>query len=274
MSGRGTDIRLGGSDERDRARVVAAGGLAVVATALYPSRRLDQQLRGRAGRQGDPGATVTHASLDDELVQQNLTARSLRRIERGSELPQDVRREVVAEAQPITSQRERVLTVRDQILNGTSGIARIRPLTSDHLDMLVNATDPESVERAVTAVTLHHLDESWQQHLAILTEVRDGIYLRVLAGQNPVDEFHRIALREFHGFFDAVDCAVADDIRRLPAERIHDPLGHLGLRRPSATWTYMIRDNPLGSNGARAIQTVRRFVRRVVAGGASRSTES
>ncbi len=293
MSGRGTDIRLGGSDERDRRRVVEAGGLAVVATALYPSRRLDQQLRGRAGRQGDPGATVTHASLDDELVQQNMTTRSLRRIARGAELPQDTRREVVTEAQriaetvrlgqhrgtweynrAITAQRERVLAVRDQILNGMSGIDRIRSLTSEHLDELMNATDPESVELAVTAVTLHHLDELWQQHLALLTEVRDGIYLRVLAGQNPVDEFHRIALREFHGFFDAVDRAVADDIRRLPAERIHDPLGHLGLRRPSATWTYMIRDNPLGSNGARATQTVRRFVRRVVGGEVFRPADS
>ena len=61
MSGRGTDIRLGGSDEHDRRLVVAAGGLAVIATALYPSRRLDQQLRGRAGRQGDPGVTVTRS---------------------------------------------------------------------------------------------------------------------------------------------------------------------------------------------------------------------
>ncbi|WP_288784883.1 accessory Sec system translocase SecA2 [uncultured Microbacterium sp.] len=289
MSGRGTDIRLGGSDEHDRRLVVAAGGLAVIATALYPSRRLDQQLRGRAGRQGDPGVTVTHASFDDELVQQNMTTRSLRRIERGAELPQEVRRQIVAEAQriaetvrlgqhrgtweynrAITAQREKVLTVRDQVLNGASGIDRIRPLGSDHLDMLIKATDRESVELAVAAVTLHHLDERWQQHLALLTEVRDGIYLRVLAGQNPVDEFHRIALREFHGFFDAVDRAVADDIRRLPAERIHDPLGHLGLRRPSATWTYMIRDNPLGINGARATQTVRRFVRRVLGGEASR----
>lgn len=273
--------------------MVAAGGLAVIATALYPSRRLDQQLRGRAGRQGDPGVTVTHASFDDELVQQNMTTRSLRRIERGAELPQDVRRQIIAEAQriaetvrlgqhrgtweynrAITAQREKVLTVRDQVLNGASGIDRIRPLGSDHLDMLIKATDRESVELAVAVVTLHHLDDLWQQHLALLTEVRDGIYLRVLAGQNPVDEFHRIALREFHGFFDAVDRAVADDISRLPPEHIHDPLGHLGLRRPSATWTYMIRDNPLGNNGARATQTVRRFVRRVMGSEASRPTGS
>lgn len=59
MSGRGTDIRLGGLDGRDRDRVVKAGGLAVIATSRYPSRRLDAQLRGRAGRQGDPGVSRT-----------------------------------------------------------------------------------------------------------------------------------------------------------------------------------------------------------------------
>ncbi|WP_448710595.1 hypothetical protein [Microbacterium profundi] len=46
-------------------------------------------------------------------------------------------------------------------------------------------------------MTLFSLDEHWQQHLALLSEIRDGIHLRKLAGQNPVDEFHRIALREF-----------------------------------------------------------------------------
>lgn len=83
MSGRGTDIRLGGADERDRDRVVATGGLAVIATALYPSARLDLQLRGRGGRQGDPGTTLLFASLEDELVQTNVTEGALHSFARG-----------------------------------------------------------------------------------------------------------------------------------------------------------------------------------------------
>ena len=83
MSGRGTDIRLGGADELDRDRVVATGGLAVIATALYPSARLDLQLRGRGGRQGDPGTTLLFASLEDELVQTNVTEGALHSIARG-----------------------------------------------------------------------------------------------------------------------------------------------------------------------------------------------
>ncbi|HEX6967377.1 MAG TPA: accessory Sec system translocase SecA2, partial [Micromonosporaceae bacterium] len=55
MAGRGVDIRLGGSDQSDRERVAALGGLHVIGSGRHDSRRVDDQLRGRAGRQGDPG---------------------------------------------------------------------------------------------------------------------------------------------------------------------------------------------------------------------------
>lgn len=263
MSGRGTDIRLGGADERDRERVVAAGGLAVVSTTPYPSRRLDLQLRGRAGRQGDPGLSVCFASVDDELVQAHASSGTLNRLTRSCG-DEGARRRAVFEAQriaesvrlgqhratwqyhrAIAAQRQKVLTVREEVL-------------------VASAAD--ATARARRLLTLYFLDERWQQHLAELTEVRDGIYLRVLAGQNPVDEFHRIALRSFAGFFDGIRDAVADALAGLSPEQLDDPLGHLGLRRPSATWTYMIRDNPLGDAGSRAAEGIRSLVRAARAG--------
>jgi preprotein translocase subunit SecA len=69
MAGRGTDIRLGGAGERERDAVVALGGLYVVGTNRHESRRTDDQLRGRAGRQGDPGASRFLISLEDDLLQ-------------------------------------------------------------------------------------------------------------------------------------------------------------------------------------------------------------
>ena len=94
MAGRGTDIQLGGNVEmqvkgkiynndpkldqkkievelqvlKDREQVVAAGGLYVLATERHESRRIDNQLRGRSGRQGDPGKTTFFLSLDDDLL--------------------------------------------------------------------------------------------------------------------------------------------------------------------------------------------------------------
>ncbi len=80
MAGRGTDIRLGEG-------VAALGGLCVIATELHESARVDRQLYGRSGRQGDPGIALTYASLEDELADKYLqqwTARILRNVlERG-----------------------------------------------------------------------------------------------------------------------------------------------------------------------------------------------
>ena len=78
MAGRGTDIILGGnqvqlniSDEewqRDHDRVIELGGLYVIGTSRHESRRIDNQLRGRAGRQGDPGETRFYTSTEDDMV--------------------------------------------------------------------------------------------------------------------------------------------------------------------------------------------------------------
>ena len=73
-AGRGTDIRLGGShdDEEAREEIVELGGLCVIGTGRHDTERLDLQLRGRAGRQGDPGMSVFFSSLEDPVVTKNL----------------------------------------------------------------------------------------------------------------------------------------------------------------------------------------------------------
>ena len=75
MAGRGTDIVLGGSDiaragwQEEHDRVIELGGLFVLGTEHHDARRIDNQLRGRAGRQGDPGCSQFYVSLEDELMQ-------------------------------------------------------------------------------------------------------------------------------------------------------------------------------------------------------------
>ena len=78
MAGRGTDIVLGGNPELDEAsavdweashqRVLDSGGLYIIGTERHEARRIDNQLRGRAGRQGDPGSTQFYVALDDDLM--------------------------------------------------------------------------------------------------------------------------------------------------------------------------------------------------------------
>lgn len=68
LAGRGTDIRLGGDDLEQARRVVDAGGLCVIGYERHRARRVDEQLRGRAGRQGAPGSSQFFVSLEDDLV--------------------------------------------------------------------------------------------------------------------------------------------------------------------------------------------------------------
>src|SRR6185295_7926823 len=70
LAGRGVDIKLGGNppDPKEREEVLAAQGLAVIGTERHDARRIDNQLRGRSGRQGDPGQTRFYISLEDKLM--------------------------------------------------------------------------------------------------------------------------------------------------------------------------------------------------------------
>jgi preprotein translocase subunit SecA len=68
MAGRGTDIFPGGNPPKDREKVVALGGLYVIGTTRHQARRIDNQLRGKAGRQGDPGTSRFFISVNDDLL--------------------------------------------------------------------------------------------------------------------------------------------------------------------------------------------------------------
>ena len=281
MSGRGTDIRLGGIDELDHDRVLKAGGLAVIATSRYPSRRLDAQLRGRAGRQGDPGTSRTFLSFDDDVIQLHATDRMLTRIAREQDALPDVTRQKIAHQcqaiaeslrtdrhratwvynRAIAAQRATVLAHREEILDSSAADERVKDLIPDHWRRLVDARNLARVSETTRAVALFFLDEQWVSHLTTLQEIRDGIHLRALGGEKPADEFHRLALREFHGFFDHTYQAAADFITGLSADDIGRDLTELGLRRPSATWTYMVTDDPYGNPGDRFIRRVGKFVR-------------
>lgn len=284
MSGRGTDIRLGGPDETDRETIVALGGLAIVSTSLYPSRRLDAQLLGRAGRQGDPGVTIRFVSLDDEMGEAHMPGFMRRKIaQRGQNMSTRELVDIVLSCQRIAEalrlerhrstwqynraialQRQAVLTDRLGLLHGAEKTAEhIRHTIPHQAENLISKLGRSGYTALVRTVALHTIDDAWISHLAFLNDVREGINLRVLAGQDPVQEFHLLALREFDGFFDRVHQRVSELVSAFEVNGQLDATEQLGLRRPSATWTYMIPDNPLGTPGDRAAHNVQRIARRI-----------
>ena len=103
--------------------------------------------------------------------------------------------------------------------------------------------------RAAQEIMLYHLDLGWSDHLALMDDVRESIHLRAIARETPIDEFHRIAVREFKELAQrAVDNAV-DTFNEVPIDADGAHLEEQGLARPSATWTYMVSDNPLAGSG-------------------------
>ena len=109
-----------------------------------------------------------------------------------------------------------------------------------------------STDAKITAareIMLFHLDLAWADHLELMDDVRESIHLRAIARETPIDEYHRIAVREFK---ELAQRAVDEAVETFTTVEIDEDGAHMddsGLARPSATWTYMVSDNPLAGSG-------------------------
>ena len=268
MAGRGTDIKLGGADENDHDAVVKLGGLAVIGTSRHRTARLDNQLRGRAGRQGDPGLALFFVSLEDDVVVvggagEEVTARPAadgsiesKRIRDWIEHCQRVTEGQLLEIHSQTwkynkllaNQRDIIDKRRAELLDTDRAWQEIFE-RSARATLLDKELPRDTLVRAAREIMLYHLDLGWSDHLALMDDVRESIHLRAIARETPIDEFHRIAVREFKELAQrAVDNAV-DTFNEVPIDADGAHLEEQGLARPSATWTYMVSDNPLAGSG-------------------------
>ncbi len=282
MAGRGTDIRLGGSNEVTRDEVVAAGGLCVVGAGRHTSSRLDDQLRGRAGRQGDPGRTVLFTSVRDDLVLTNTpeaepvpgeatdgrltTARAQRVVEHAQKVAEaaleEVHRNTWRYNLLIETQRVLLDTRRTELL-GTDRAARdLEASCPGRWAELAAELDREVLVVAARVITLHHLDRLWAEHLAFLADLRESIHLRALSRENPLDEFHRAMIPAFAELREQVGVRAEETFASAAITADGVDLDAEGLQRPTATWTYMVHDNPFGTELARAAAAVMTPVRR------------
>lgn len=309
MAGRGTDIRLGGADgfarpapsdeqagnERgaaspaseasntDRERVAELGGLHVIGTARYPSSRLDGQLRGRSGRQGDPGSAVFFASLNDELVLSNApdvpdgihadddtgeitdpaAQRQINHAQRVAEgVHLEIHRNTWRYTRLIEHQRRELLAHRDKLLRTDLAAETLKEAAPKRYDELSEALEPDAVVQACREIVLFHLDELWSDHLAYLTDVRESIHLRAIARETPLDEFHRLAIPEFRKIIPAIEERAVKTLEEAEFDENGIDLSASGVRRPSSTWTYLVHDNPFDSDFEQTLKQVRSLIKR------------
>src|SRR5450830_1162840 len=226
MAGRGTDIVLGGNvsmavdaieaDEsldatqkqqqidaiqaqwvQEHEKVTALGGLRIIATERHESRRIDNQLRGRSGRQGDPGSSRFYLSLDDSLmrifagdrvkaimdrlkmpdgeaIEAGIVTRSIESAQRKVEARNfDMRKQLLEYDDVANDQRKVIYQQRNEILDASDLSAQIASLRAGCFDDLVRQYVPvESVEEQWNLTGLEKvLSDDWQLTLQLQTQV-------------------------------------------------------------------------------------------------------
>ncbi len=231
MAGRGVDIRLGGNPgSKDLyEEVKSIGGLFVLGTERHEARRIDNQLRGRSGRQGDPGATQFFVSLEDSLMRifasdtiKNMMGRlgvaedeaiENRIITRSLENAQskiegfnfDSRKHVLEYDDILNHQRKTVYERRKNILLGTP-----EEVEQKIMEVIGNNTDLKKVvDDKITQVgkerflivtrqlMLQSIDMFWVEHLEIMDYTRSSVNLRAYGQRDPLVEYKKEGLRLF-----------------------------------------------------------------------------
>jgi len=217
MAGRGVDIILGGDPsnrdpkewQEEHELIVSLGGLAVLGTERHESRRIDNQLRGRAGRQGDPGFSRFYVSLQDDLMrifggelvsglmdrfgldentplEAGLVSRSIENAQKRVEGHNfDIRKHLVEYDDVMNKQRQVIYGLRDRLLAGDYG------WLLDKTGLEDKSAQFNGWLQVLRQISLEIIDTLWVDHLTFMDDLREGIGLRSYGQQDPLVAYKR-----------------------------------------------------------------------------------
>ncbi len=230
MAGRGVDIILGGnpSTPEEQEEVKMLGGLFVIGTERHEARRIDNQLRGRAGRQGDPGETQFYVSLEDELmrvfgseriktmmarlglpedeaIQNSIVSRALESAQKKIEgFHFDARKHTLEYDTILSYQREQIYSRRRAMVEGDRGHVISTFYTLGELEQLESIVKEKTTlvgEDAfwenVRRVILFTTDTLWVEHIDTMEYLRQSVGLRAYGQREPLVEYKKESTRLF-----------------------------------------------------------------------------
>lgn len=225
MAGRGTDIKL---DEEAK----KAGGLAVLGLGRHESRRVDNQLRGRSGRQGDPGYTKFFLSLEDDLmirfglskiksmnlnvfdetkpIKSKILSKTIESAQKQIEGINYDQRVSILKYDSINSiQREQYYILRKEIakIKELKDIIRIFKLDNISINNSENFTDIKKIIEKIYNI----FDKNWTKYLSDMNIIRQGITLRQYGKLNPIEEYEK----EAYEMFDLMMNTINNEVVRL-----------------------------------------------------------
>ena len=242
------DIKLGGNpcSDEEYEKVKSQGGLFVLATERHEARRIDNQLRGRSGRQGDRGETQFFVSLEDSLMRifasdiikrvmgsfkipedepiyNSMITKALEKAQtRIEELNFDSRRHVLSYDDVLNVQRQSIYTRRRALLVGSSKeveeeLSRIAE-SDEKLTQVIDAKKKERgdafLEQA-RRVLLQTVDFLWVDHLEAMEYLRSSVNLRAYGQRDPLIEYKKEGLKLFQTMETTYETQVANILPNL-----------------------------------------------------------
>lgn len=249
MAGRGVDISLGGNPviEEEAEKVREAGGLYIIGTERHEARRIDNQLRGRAGRQGDPGKTQFFVSLEDDLIrifggdkvkalfenfnlpedepiENKIISRSIESAQSKIEgMNFDARKHLLEYDDVLNKHREVVYKKRDEILEKSIdntlkelilNIFKKLDLKDKYLEKEKEIGE-ENMRQINKTVALRTIDMLWIDHLENMEGLRDSVRLRAYGQRDPLVEYKREGRVLFQNLINTIEENMANTILKV-----------------------------------------------------------
>lgn len=249
MAGRGVDIVLGGSpqNESEYQKIKALGGFYVIGTERHEARRIDNQLRGRTGRQGDPGSSQFFLSLEDELlrvfggerignlmekfnlpenqpIQANLVSKAVESAQAKIEgLHFDLRKNVLEFDEVDARQRDATYRKRREILSAPAEELREMILAifekrgrqrKDYQEQ-EKEIGQEKMRELGKMLFLRSLDFHWLLHLEDLAQLKEAVRLRAYGQKNPLIEYKIESRALFEEMMDEVENSLIKGLEKV-----------------------------------------------------------
>jgi len=246
MAGRGVDIILGGNppDLEEQKKVIELGGLHVIGTERHEARRIDNQLRGRSGRQGDPGSSQFFVSLEDDLmrifggdrikslmgtfnmpedqpIESGIISKTIESAQAKVEgFNFDMRKHILDYDEVMNKHREVFYRKRKEVMEAEGEKSRTQIIEiikkagfkEEDYEKREKEVGPDNMRKIERFVSLRVLDTLWIEHLESMEYLRDSVRLRAYGQQDPLIEYKNEGRKMFRGLLDESERIIADNI--------------------------------------------------------------
>ncbi|MBQ9483859.1 MAG: preprotein translocase subunit SecA [Ruminiclostridium sp.] len=262
MAGRGVDIKLGGADEKRRDEAVNAGGLYAIGTFLAESARINDQLRGRAARQGDPGQSRLFVSLDEKIM----TIYRLKKLIPAHKYPDPTADEItdrtvvkeVARIQKISQgktldervrllkftmigekHRDLVFSARKKYLTGESVPTIWQDEFPERYEKAVSLYGEEKVAKAQLEYIKSAINMRWSGYLEFASWLRESIHLAAIGGEDPAEEYNI----RCESFYETMSDDLTEEMGKALETLISGGADKFKIPKPKRIFTYLLEDS-------------------------------